>query len=275
MEINDRELSNVDIVSIITYKGHQKQLIKYIEKATILHKKFWSHLIDDVTELKKLADIVDQINSVLGIVEKHWERMKKYKQNSAKIMKLYGDFLLYVLNDKEGSKEIIRSISEAKNISDNNYDINRKSNKLSTYNEKGYGVIIVTSANEENSITDINMSVCSMFGYDKVELIGKDISILIPILYAEKHKEILNSIEDRIDYKHIYKEKFVHGKHKSGYVFAINKLLKSLHSVLNNWQYVVTVCIDQKKSGVDTAIVLVDKEMIIRDVSFSMKLFKQ
>lgn len=267
-------VANLDIVSALAYQNHRQHWETYMENASQLHTKFWNYLTEDVNDLGKLSEIGSQINVTLALIEEHWEKMQRYKQNSPSIIRLYANFLMEVLNDKEGHKELMKSISEGKAVADDAYDLdnNDEAQELHKFAEGGCGVIVATGDNAIGKITKINMSVCSIFGYTKQELIGKDMEILIPKLYAEKHKKLAETALDKIDDKSIFRERHVYAKHKAGYIILIDKTIKAIPSIVNNWQYVVCVERDKKKVGLSFASILIDLNTNITDVSFSKAL---
>jgi len=262
--------ANLDIVSALAYQNHRQHWETYMETASQLHTKFWSYLTEDVNDLGKLSEIGSEINSTLALVEEHWDRMQRYKQNSGKIVRLYANFLVQVLNDKEGSKELMKSVSEGKAVIEDAYDFdnNDENQELSKFSEGGCGVIVSAGDSNLGKINKVSMGICSTFGYTKSELIGKDISILLPKLYCEQHKTLVDEGIDKVDDKTLYKERHVYAKHKSGYILAVDKIIKAIPSIVNNWQYVVCVHSDKKKMDTSVATVLVDKSNYITDVSF-------
>ena len=266
---------NLDIVSALAYQNHRQHWESYMEAAAQLHTKFWSYLTEDMNDLGKLSEIGSQINSTLALIEEHWERMQRYKQNSAKIIRLYANFLVQVLNDKDGSKELMKSVSEGKAYIEDAYDMdnNEELQELNKFTEGGCGVIVAAGDSNLGKINKISMGICSLFGYTKSELIGKDTGILIPKLYADQHKQLVDAGIDKVDDKTIYKERHVYGRHKSGYVMAIDKTIKAIPSIVNNWQYVICAQCDKKKMDISVATVLVDTNMYITDVSFSNRAF--
>ncbi len=78
---------------------------------------------------------------------------------------------------------------------------------------------VITKVN--GVITSLNDSVCQLFGYDKEELIGQNISVLIPDTSATKHtaqiEEYLKSGRSEI----VGHGREVNGRHKSGEIFPV------------------------------------------------------
>lgn len=263
--------ANLDIVSALAYQNHRQHWESYMEAAAQLHTKFWEYLSENVTDLSKLSEVGSEINSTLALIEEHWSRMQRYKQIPAKIIRLYAAFLEQVLNDKEGSKDLMKSVTEANGVVDDevySMDSKEEYQEINKFAEGGCGVIIASGEGSSGKIAKVNMSLCSIFGYAKSDLIGKHINVLLPKLYIETHKKLIEDALEKEEERNTYKENHVYGLHTSGYIMAIDKTIKAFPSIVNNWQYVVCVKSDKKKSDGVIATVLVDKELRITDVSF-------
>ncbi len=262
--------SNLDVVSALAYQNHKRQWEGYMEKAAQQHIKFWTCLTEDINELGKLAEIGSEINSTLVQVEEHWEKMQQYKQSSVKVVRKYAAFLKQILNDIEGSKDLLKTISEGKVIKEEAFEVDKSGEfqELSRFTEDGYAVIAASGDANAGKINMVSMGVCSLFGYTKAELIGADTDMLIPRLFAQKHKEMIMRATDKGDDKSLFKERYVYARHRSGYVFTIDKQVKALPSIVNNWQFVICIRRDKKRQDITSAIMLVSKDLLISDLSF-------
>jgi len=99
--------NSLDVVNETTFQNTFRQLQANIEKAALLHLEFWSQLAEDNPDLAKLNDIGSKINTAIHHVDETWGRIQKINENSQKALRLYGKFLLEVINDKEAGDKII------------------------------------------------------------------------------------------------------------------------------------------------------------------------
>lgn len=259
---------NLDIVSALAYDSHKEYWETYMIKAIQLHIKFWSLLTDELCELGTLAELGLNINTTLALVEEHWDRMQRYKQkNSLKVVRQYANFMKQVLNDKEGCKELLKNVNEDKDEGEEAFEFDKNGQLLGLgkFTEGGYSVIVASGRGEPGKISLVSMGIPSLFGYSKAELLKKDIDILMPKLLAQKHKKLIKESVEKQDDK---KEKIVWAKHKTGYVFTVEKQIKAFPSISNNWQFIVRLRKDKKKADMHSAVVFFDKDLIIQDLSF-------
>jgi len=84
----------------LAYNSYISQLKGHIEKSSSLHIDFWSHLLEDNPDLMKLCEIGNRINHVNKSIEHIWDQLST-QQLVPSILKLYSDFVLNILNDRE------------------------------------------------------------------------------------------------------------------------------------------------------------------------------
>lgn len=97
----------LDIVSEAAFQNSLRTLQANIEKSALLHMEFWSQLSEDNPDLAKLNDIGSKINSSVQYVEDNWAKLMKINANNAKAMRLYGKFLIEIINDKEAGDDLL------------------------------------------------------------------------------------------------------------------------------------------------------------------------
>ena len=94
------------------------------------------------------------------------------------------------------------------------------------------------------------MSLCKVFGFTKKEsLIGHDVEILMPTIYAFQHKRFLEYAIQKPAEMISSKEKLVFGKHTSGYIFPVWLSIKNVPSFVSGRQFAATFKIE--KSGIN------------------------
>ncbi len=75
------------------------------------------------------------------------------------------------------------------------------------------------------------MSMLKVFGFStKDKVIGKDVEILMPKVYARQHRKFLEAAVQKPSDLISSKERQVFGKHSSGYIFPIWMSIKNVPS---------------------------------------------
>ena len=106
-ESQNESQGNLDVVTELTFQTHLRQIQANIEKATLLYMEFWAQLSEEAPDLAKLNDIGSKISAAVQTVEDNWVKLIKVNPNNPVAMKLYGKFLLEIINDKEGGDDLL------------------------------------------------------------------------------------------------------------------------------------------------------------------------
>lgn len=139
--------------------------------------------------------------------------------------------------------------------------------------QDGSPLIYLSGENDRLAqISNINLSACRIFGYlRKEELLGKNIKILMPPLYAYHHDEFIRSAVIKNAEAISNRERSVYGRHTSGYIFPVSLQIKFFQSFLHGKQFAATL--KQEKKGINTSVayLIINEEGIIIEASSSMK----
>ncbi len=224
--------TNFDGMKELEYKNYNQQFNSLIKKATILYSDFWSQLLishsigsDNLSKLNKCGR---KINNTIKEINEIFEKLQKYKTNDYEVIKIYSDFINYILNDKNKGlkfKEIINEMNEYTELPKQN-EIDDLNVNLLNLNDK-YQYIIV-SANDDSfgTIINVSLSITEIFGYEYEELISENVNIIIPEIFHKAHKKVLKKkinefkrkCEESPINKLVSKEMKVFGKNKSKYL---------------------------------------------------------
>jgi hypothetical protein len=237
-EIGDNE-ENLDVVSNIAYKNHFTQFKNSIAKVATLYMDFWGLLLnpnqDNNEDLAKLNDYGSKINVLVEEINEHFEKMQKLKHNDQEVIRYYSDFLNDILNDKEKASLHRSRLNEIENAKQNYDDVNLMNIDINSLQASDEYQFVIISAQPEKFglVTNISLGLCSMFGYTRSELIGKNIEFVMPEIFHKNHKimlmekindykKITMSVQNTVNYKPIFKDIKSFGKNKSRYLVPFN-----------------------------------------------------
>ena len=234
-------LESNDIFQAMEYKNNLIEFKKLLTKSSYLYYDFWSSLysshLQGTEDFKKLNDIGAELNQLIENIDKIFEKLLEIKNNDLITIQLYESYVKNILNDKEKYEKYY-------NISMNLITDNKVDNKeidftnfdLKTMSDTDEFKYLIISANDENKGNILNMSLnsCSIFGYHRHEIIGKNMNILIPELYHHIHNKLFNEITEKnktilfenLSKKIIYKPHFYEfiafGRSKSKYLIPLD-----------------------------------------------------
>ena len=177
------------------------QRLKFlIENSTKLYGEFWGIFATNITNnlnTLKLFTLGEKLNKYLNEINSIWEndiKPKKIDISRQGIIQLYSHFLKDILWNKKKSDEVSKKLNEEhhhhetkkideENFHGNNFEAILENPDFTFFcssNDKGKCTIIQCS----NSMTNL-------LGYQKSEIIGKSLEVLIPNILIEGHMKTL------------------------------------------------------------------------------------
>ena len=197
----DKEnLESLDIIKIFNYKNKVNQFIDLLNKISLLYYDFWvalfSNNCEGKDEFKTLNELGSKINELLNPIEQTFNLIYRIKNDDIEVIKLYLGYIKNILNNNEKFEEyqhILTNISkdfvfETKQIDYSSFDIN------SLHDEKKEVEYFIIGASEidtnERKIVNMSIGLTTIIGYQKSEIIGKDMNILIPKIFHKAHNSI-------------------------------------------------------------------------------------
>ena len=251
---------NKNIINSFEYKKMIKDFKNLITKVTSLYNEFWSLIIinkinvmNNIEELGRLGSEIPKLNNK---IQENFDKLIKIKYSNYELIRLYTNFIKYVLNDNEKyniwknkeSNLIYNTASDSDEIQFSNFKINE-------LKDKDIFKYLILSANIKDlaKIMDFSTNLCPIFGYNKDELIGKNINFLIPELFHKVHNKILvnfnenarekflNELYDKVEYIPEYIEKNVYGISKTKFLLPLKIKVYFVQTEESDIAYIVEV----------------------------------
>ena len=231
--INDKLEEDNDTINELEYNKLLKQFKNNINLVSNLYLQFWNELLisnqthsEDLNKLNgyglKIIKLINNINLV-------YSQMNKLKRESLEILKLYYDSLSDIINNKDQALIIYKLLNETDiDITENKKEYFDLSN---IYSQDLFEFIILsTSKNEIGKILNTSLGFSLFVGYNKEEIIGKSVDILIPYMFQKEHQKALKEklkndrkkMFEKDKNKNDFKEKKVYITTKSKYIVELN-----------------------------------------------------
>lgn len=193
-----------------------------------------------------------------------------------KALRLYASFLIEIMNDKDHGNE---QLLKAKEMS-----ISRLGNQLDNFNADGGGMEDFSNVSNDGSpcvfisgeserlghILSLNLSMCKVFGYTrKDDLLGKEVEVLMPKIYARQHRKFLESAIGKSGEMINTRERLVFGRHASGYIFPVWLSIKSIPSFVTGRQFAAIFKVEKSGINKNVAYLILDKNKFLIEASAS------
>ena len=177
------------------------QRLKYlIENSTKLYGEFWGIFATNITNnlnTLKLFTLGGKLNQYLNEINSIWEndiKPKKIDISFQGIIQLYSHFLKDILWNKKKSDEVYKKLNEenhhheTKKIDEVNFHGN---NYEAILENPDYTFFCSSNDKAKCTIVQCSNSLINLLGYQKSELIGKSLEILMPHIMIEGHMKTL------------------------------------------------------------------------------------
>ena len=294
IDINMERDRNSDSRIDSTEQKYQK--LKYlIENSIKLYGEFWGIFATNVTNninTYKLYSLGEKLNIYLKEMNILWDtelKNEKIHNEHQSIVNLYSKFFSEVLWDQKKSKEIYKKLNE-ENLNNVKSNKNRKikeENIRANIDElvDNQELILFSECNEKGNCKIIQYSAClsTFLGYQKIDLIGRPLDIILPNIIIDDFKKYL---EDSIKILHLgqnnqsdlsFQEdetakntKLILIKDRIGYIYP----LISQFTILDDNDYSDTFLLKMKFKNQDNKFdyayyVLTNSDFIIENISSS------
>ena len=195
---NEQELEK-DLVEM------KLQRLKFlIESSTKLYGEFWGIFATNITNnlnTIKLYTLGEKLNNYINEINSIWDndiKRNTIDKSHQGIIQLYSHFLKDILWNKKKSDEINKKINDEHRYHEmkKNDEENFHGNNLEAILEN-QDYTFFCSSNDKGKCTIIQCSnsITNLLGYEKADIIGKSIEVLMPNILIEGH---MKNIEDYI-----------------------------------------------------------------------------
>ena len=274
--------SETKTVNSSTYKAILNNINVLIGKITTNYIDFWTILaISDESKsenFQKMSRIGTKISKYNEDLISDFERLERVNLYDQDTIKLYAQYLSEILNNHSQANIYNNKLIELEQRKhqfneENLFDLNYKAMARS----EDYKFIVISGAlSNFNTICNLSLSICPMFGFSKEELIGRPLDFILPELFCIYHKKIFEekvgefkktmlvknknmSLKVRSEPKVI--ETFAKTKMKylvpikmkialvaseEGNIFGVSKIIIDNHSVTNKEEEIVYILVDNE-----------------------------
>ncbi|KAL4460691.1 hypothetical protein ABPG72_017167 [Tetrahymena utriculariae] len=263
----DEEEEN-DVVKKIEFDSHMSQCEEYIKLAAIKHKEFWANLREDNNiALGRLNILGSGISQCVYKSREHFNGMLKINSQLPQPYKVFGQYLIRVLNQREQGIELLQKGRELAKLQQKTYKIDDIEDLI---NDPRPYLVTNKKLQQNTQIQAINLLFSVLFGFQKEEIQGKELKAILPNQFVDIHETLIQQMNDNMiqgNYVSQYidnpQQRF--GKHRSGYIFPISYNVKQLSDDFSKF-YVNIEADMQNRSQI---IILTNEEFAVTDISSS------
>ena len=244
---------------IFKYRKNVYNLKNMISKAVLFQYEFLTFIYGSRSKkddnFKKIYELGSNILNCNNEIDEIFNELIIEKTNNIEIINLYSDFVEKILEDEEKFKKCqeMKKIIFNKNFFFSEKDFS--SFDMRFLKGKDIYSFMIISAHHKSLgiIKDCSTSLVNIFGYEKKELIGQHMNILIPEIFREKHNILVRktSEKDKLNFSEIsfkrkvynpeFMEKTVYGLSRAKFLIPIKLFIYLINTEENELVYVVEV----------------------------------
>ena len=274
MLVNKMTQSNIELA--IKFDALCNKFRSAMYEAATAFSELWGYLKNELASSFQLERMTNNIFEQGKIVDETWDDILQIKGDLPKILYLYSQYQLKVINDTKNSlyffkKAKTEEIIQAQAHQENELTLKDMRN-ITDYASDGSPCIYI-SANPDRigEITNLNMSACQIFGYSKNAVLHRNIKAFIPDLIAKNHDRVLKEAEKRdVSYFSKRRNFFTYGRQITGYIipFFLN-VKKVLSFSLQGDQYAGLALPLQSGAKLQEMYMILDTKLNICEITES------
>ncbi|EAR82219.2 PAS domain S-box protein (macronuclear) [Tetrahymena thermophila SB210] len=266
-EDEDEEEEN-DVVKKIEFDSHMSQCEEYMKLAAAKHKEFWANLREDNNiALGRLNILGSGISQCVYKSKEHFNGMLKINNQLPQPYKVFGQYLIRVLNQREQGIELLQKGRELAKLQQKTQKIDDIEDLI---NDPRPYLVTYKKFQSNTQIQAINLLFSVLFGFQKEEIQGKELKVILPNQFTDIHETLIQQMNDNMiqgnyisNYIDNPQQRF--GRHRSGYIFPITYNVKPLSDDYTKF-YVNIEADMQTRSQI---IILTNEDFIVTDISSS------
>uniref|UniRef100_A0A383VUJ6 PAS domain-containing protein n=1 Tax=Tetradesmus obliquus TaxID=3088 RepID=A0A383VUJ6_TETOB len=189
-----RDGDGLDLLGYVEFQRNYRACVGTHKLALMAQRQFWNSLLRDSVAFVDLLGKLEVMEETEQRATATYRRVLERYPGNGKVLKVYGRFLEFVRNEpgtaakyyeealKQGTSESLLAMTAGQPGGE------ALAAAVGSIDEKNDGLVII---NTQGIILMVNAPAQTMFGYDKGELEGKNVSVLMPPPFSTNHNSFL------------------------------------------------------------------------------------
>ena len=251
-----KDNKNLYIRELLEYEYFLIQLKKALIQLSELQKKMWNELLLPQSNLNKIYKFNTEIFFHIKSINEKWEIAFSSNYADLKTMVIYK---LYMT--------CIRGIAESWNEK-GKFKINNEA----LFNENNSHVFVIlgvdSSKGNLGKITRVSSGISKIFEYSQSDVIGTNISILMPSFVGKVHYEFIDSYLNSGEGRILNKDVNIFAVNKENYLFGIHVVVREYYTIQQDICFLAII----RRAMENKGIILTDPNGIILNISYDLYL---
>ena len=225
------ERKGIDVNSLVEFNEIFVNFQIYLSKVTYIYLEFFKELYEKLPDFIKLFNYGHKLMSVKSVTEGRFNELIEINNSHITNLRLYEGFLSLIYNEKEKA-ESLNEKRQAIIAREGKQDYSLATSLKKKYDINSPTCIFIISGNirEMGKVLKLNNDIKKLYEFENRELIGQNISKIMPDVYQEAHEAFLQNffVEDRVERDFINRERVAYAITKKGYLVPSSLMIKIL-----------------------------------------------
>ncbi|KAJ9530064.1 hypothetical protein QJQ45_023344, partial [Haematococcus lacustris] len=191
-----------DLVSYVELSRNLRLALKVHKEALMAIRMFWACLVQHKVNFDSMSTAVERMDSSIRQADKVYRSVLQRHTSNMKLVRLYAKFLESVKHDPWSAAkwfaeaEKLEQLAEEAKASNVFQDMDLRDPALRASllalgpNSDHRAVVII---NAQCLVQMINQTACEMLGYQRSELVGRNVNIIVPPPFSEFHNNYVRT----------------------------------------------------------------------------------
>ena len=260
------EIEDLNMTYYYKYEYYKKLFYKEIMKDLDNIEEFWKYFSkfeNKKIDYNKIFKTTEKIIQSKKNIENLWNKLFNMYGGINEIFDFYCEYVSQINDDSFLKRKLEEYKQKNENFSDN---ININYNHLMFKSDVGI-VIINGDKGKEGIIEKYNDEFCVLFKYNRKELKGMNINLLMPTIFGKNHKKYMSRYIINGEKKFINTNQMtLYGKDKENNIVVMKAIIKNF-PILNNELLFIGMTFSEKIED----LILIDDEFIIQGMSEKLR----
>ncbi|KAG2431968.1 hypothetical protein HYH02_013184 [Chlamydomonas schloesseri] len=184
----------VDLVAFVEFQRSHRLVTRAHKEALVAVRAFWGLLLHTDVSYLKLTKALDRIETTVRAAERAYRSVLSRQRNSARLIRLYGRFLESVKFDPWAAA---KWFTEAERLDEQEEQARDSMQQLGGNIDLGSKSIVegvaVVFIDSQGSIQMASAEAYALLGFNKGELKGRDLGVILPPPFGEKHRALVRN----------------------------------------------------------------------------------
>ena len=228
---------DVNFYTVLEYNRYYDKFLQFIRDSSEMSISLWRELLKNVFQPEMVEKLGFSICKKATKIEKYSKAITEKNANDIRCLKIYGTFLCHVLKIPDESKALMDKAFLQLVMATG--EIEKSSKSYNFLEDKEVGVIVVNGNKESiGRIEYINSSFMNIYGYSKEEIIGRNVSTIMPLNIGKYHNQFMLNFYTTSKPKLINQITQMIGLNKERLIHPVNLFIKILPCIEEGIAYI-------------------------------------